>query len=473
MNYQLFLKKKNEFQLNQQGDPIELLNFILNYIHNYINTIEECKNNCIVHQLFYINLSEISKCIKCHKETILNYDNNNFIELLNINSILENINDLLSFENLNENLIIFSQHGSESQKCEKCKAITNEKSFHCKSIGKYFIINLGWNGDFSKMEDLCYIYTMIGAKFELNDLYQECSNNKELLFMGMILYWGNHYICLFYEKDIEKYVIYDDHLNKEFSSWKELLQDLIIGYYQPVLIIYEENNEDKKCLNFEIDEQFYNEMIGKSKNKDKKQNSNNISSLKLKEDEWECEFCNQINKNNSEFCTKCKKINENISFFLEAKFEVLNKMNEKDLTDENKNFINYMKKKKIDEEKEKIDKWVCSFCGCKTNLRGNSICLICNSKKEDEKQIDKKINSNKKVEYIERIRNKKKKKRRKKKYIVKEEKKDENKQLEEKKNNNINDNQNVIKKSNKRINVLFILSLIIILIAYFILFKER
>ena len=32
--------------------------------------------------------------------------------------------------------------------------------------------------------------------------------------MGMILYWGNHYICLFYEKEIEKFVIYDDHINK-------------------------------------------------------------------------------------------------------------------------------------------------------------------------------------------------------------------------------------------------------------------
>ena len=467
----IIFEKKNEFQLNQQGDPIELLNFILNYIHNYINSIEECKNNCIVHQLFYINLSEISKCIKCHKETILNYDNNNFIELLNINSILENISDLLSFENLNENLIIFSQHGSESQKCEKCKEITIEKSFHCKSIGKYFIINLGWNGDFSKMEDLCYIYTMIGAKFELNDLYQECSNNKELLFMGMILYWGNHYICLFYEKEIEKFIIYDDHLNKEFSSWKDLLKDLIIGNYQPVLIIYEENNEDKKSLNFDIDEQFYKEMILKSKNK--KQNINNISTTKLKEDEWECEFCNQINNNNSEFCIKCKKKNENISFFLEAKFEVLNKMNEKDLTEENKNFISFMKKKKIDEENEKINKWVCSFCGCKTNLINNPICLMCNSKKEDEKQIDKTINNNKKIEYIERIKNKKRKKRRKKRYIEIKEKKDENKLLEEKENNNLNDNKIDTKKSYKRINLLFICSLITILIAYFILLKGR
>ena len=70
-----------------------------------------------------------------------------------------------------------------NQKCEKCNEITIEKSYNCKSIGKYFIINLGWNGNFSKMEDLCYIYTMIGGKFELKDLYKEC-NNKELLFYG-------------------------------------------------------------------------------------------------------------------------------------------------------------------------------------------------------------------------------------------------------------------------------------------------
>ena len=466
----IIFKEKNEFQLNQQGDPIELLIFILNYIHNYINSKEECKNNCIVHQLFYINLSEISKCIKCHKETILNYDNNNFIELFNINSILENIKDILNFENLNENLILFSQHGNESQKCEKCNEITILKSFYCKSIGKYFIINIGWNGNYSKMEDLCYIYTMIGEKFELNDLYQECRNNKELLFMGMILYWGNHYICLFYEKEIEKFIIYDDHLTKEYSSWKNLLKDLIIGYYQPVLIIYEESNEDKKSFIFDIDEQFYNEMVEKSKNKDKKEIINNKS--KIKEDEWECEFCNQINNNNSDMCSKCKKINQNISFLLKAKYEILNKMNDKDLNEENKNFISDMNKKKIDEENEKNEKWVCSFCHCKTNLINNPICWICNSKRKDEKQIDIKINNNKKVEYIERIRNKKKKKRRKKKYIKNDEKKDKNKILEDKKNNNINDNEINSKKSNKRnINILFILSPIIILIAFFILIK--
>ena len=95
-------------------------------------------------------------------------------------------------------------------------------------------------------------------------------------------------------------------------------------------------------------------MVEKSKNKDKKEIINNKS--KIKEDEWECEFCNQINNNNSDMCSKCKKINQNISFLLKAKYEILNKMNDKDLNEENKNFISDMNKKKIDEENEKNEK---------------------------------------------------------------------------------------------------------------------
>ena len=101
-------KKEKEFQLNEEGDPIELLNFLLNCLHTFIISNgtkigiseNECKKNCLIHELFYINLSEKSKCSKCNKNNNIKYDYNYFMELLNVNSILDNIKELIGFKNI-------------------------------------------------------------------------------------------------------------------------------------------------------------------------------------------------------------------------------------------------------------------------------------------------------------------------------------------------------------------------------------
>ena len=398
-------KYKNEFQLNKEGDPIELLNYLLNCIHTFIISHEKeigisedkCKENCLVHKLFFINLTEISRCTNCKKESKLDYDNFYFIELLNVNSILESIKDKEIFTKVKGNLMHFSRYGI--QQCGNCKKQI-EKEYICKSIGKYLIINLGWNGNFSKMKDLCNLYIMIGGEFELKDLYNKC-NNKKFYFIGMLLYWSNHYICLFYEKKLKKFIIYDDQLIKEFSSWKDLIENLIMGNYQPVALIYSENNNDV-ILKFDLTEIFYKNIIQVCKEHDQKKQLIAVSAPGIKEDEWECDFCKQINNNNFDICSKCGRSNQNIAFLLESKYELLVNMNEKKLSEEDKIFINNYKLKK--KEEEITEKWICPVCNCKTNLVTNPICGICNSnKKENEKNIVKekeKIENNKKENSI-------------------------------------------------------------------------
>ena len=385
-------KKEKEFQLNEEGDPIELLNFLLNCLHTFIISNgtkigiseNECKKNCLIHELFYINLSEKSKCSKCNKNNNIKYDYNYFMELLNVNSILDNIKELIGFKNIKGNLIIFSRF--EVQKCEICKN-TLEKSYICKSTGKYFIINLGWNGNISKMEDLCNIYTLIGSEFELKDIYNEC-DNKNFYFMGMLLYWSNHYICLFYEKKLKNFVMYDDQKIKQFSSWKDLIENLIMGCYQPVALIYGKNDLN---INFDITEKFYNNIIKISKEHDKKKKSFGISAVKIKEDEWECEICKNINNNDNDICNKCKKSNPNVAFLLEAKFEALSNIKENELSEEDKKFIERFKKRK--KEEEMTEKWICPNCHCKTNLVTNDICSICNYHKKDLNKKNKDDNT--------------------------------------------------------------------------------
>ena len=387
---------KNEFQLNEQGDPIELLNYLLNCIHSFNvsngktidNAEKECKNDiCPIHKLFYINLYEISKCMECKSSNKLKYDNNYFIEFLNVNLIIDNIKK--DFNIIKENLMSFSK--GIKQNCEFCKKNTVEKYFKCESIGKYLIINLGWSK--TKMEDLCYLYIMIGKQFKLKDLYAKCED-KNFYFMGMFLYWNNHYICLFYEKKLKYFIMYDDNLIKVFSSWKNLISKLIKSFYQPVALIYGDNEEYVSDLHFDLNETFYNQIINLSQNNDKNKEENGISSKrKIKENEWECEFCKKINHIDNDICDDCKKLNYNITFMIKSKYETLKEMNEKELSEEDKIFIQQYEKKKMEEEMTK--KWSCSQCGCKTNLITNPICSVCNSKNNNLEIKTNDLNKNK------------------------------------------------------------------------------
>ena len=404
-------ENENQFQLNQQGDPIELLNFLFNILHSFIVSNEtkiyisdnECNQNCLIHQLFYINLLEHNICYQCKKNNSVKYDNNYFIHLLNVNVIFENIKKAKCFNDLKGNLILYSKN--ENQKCKKCN-YKIETIYECSSIGKYFILNLGWNGN-AKMENLCNLYTLIGKQFELNQLFKK-SNNRILYFKGMFLYWSNHYICLFYEKKLKQFVMYDDTLIKKYSSWIELIENLIKGYYQPVALIYGQNEND--ILDFEISEQFYQKMIKFSIENDKNKQKFAISNVNIKENEWECEWCKKININDNDICINCGRTNSIITLLLEEKFEFLRNLDENKLSKEDKLYIeNYINKKQLEQNTQK---WVCPVCGCKTNIITNPVCSFCNSKNNDlvmtfENRLND--NQNNKNEIIERKDSKKEK----------------------------------------------------------------
>ena len=177
--------KKSEFQKNEQGDPIELLNYLFICLHNFMSSTNPNKlansllnqkctsNNCLVHELFYIDICEISYCKNCKNKKELKYDSNYFTQLLNVDSILYNVKDVKKFDDIKGKIFSYSKiFGTQSSKCDKCKKENIENKFVCNSIGKYFIVNLGFDGTISKKEDLCKIYAMIGREFYIKDLYE-------------------------------------------------------------------------------------------------------------------------------------------------------------------------------------------------------------------------------------------------------------------------------------------------------------
>lgn len=93
------MKKKGVFLLNSEGDPVALLNNILNFIHSYIASnyynidLSEIKCNqiCIIHKLFHIDITETNNSNNCKFKNELKYDFNNFMYLINFESIFEKL----------------------------------------------------------------------------------------------------------------------------------------------------------------------------------------------------------------------------------------------------------------------------------------------------------------------------------------------------------------------------------------------
>ena len=413
--------EKSEFKTNEKGDPIELLNYLFICFHNFMtnnsiinsNSIlnQKCTSKkCLIHELFYIDINEISYCKLCKYKKELKYDSNYFTQLLNVDSILYNVKDVTKFDEINGKIFSYSKiFMTQSSKCDKCKKESIENKFICNSIGKYFIVNLGFDGTISKMEDLCKIYTMIGREFNVKDLY-EYKNNLQLYFIGMFLYWGSHYICLFFSPNMQKFIMYDDTSIKNYSTWKELIENLIINKYQPVALIYGEYEENKlkKLSPFNIDEYFYNDILQKAKEKDKNINLLNVHESKVKDNEWICDFCGKINNMNNENCSSCEKVNENIADINEIRYNELKKKDLKTLSKEDQEFLKIVNDKK--NRLNNIEKWTCPICKCKTNLVTNLQCSICativKSIPKSNNDIQEKDNHNiNQKENIEEIKN--------------------------------------------------------------------
>ncbi len=397
-------KNKLDFKKNEQGDPIELLNYLFNSLHEFMtsNNIlsnENCK--CLIHELFYINIKEISICKNCKFEKSLKYDLNYFMQFLNVDIILNNIEKKKKFSDLNEKIFKYAKiFKTQSSKCEKCSKLNLKNSIVCDSIGKYFIINLGFDKSDLKMEDLCYLYIMIGREFNVKDLYDYKKDTK-LYFLGMILYWSSHYICLFFSPNLEKFILYDDKITKNYSSWKDIISNFILNKYQPVALIYGEYEENKlkKLPLFNIDETFYNNILNNAIKLDKEQIYNkNIENLAIDENEWICNNCTCINKMNNDTCSACNTVNEVIKEMNQLKYEELKKIKPELLSKEERDFVNYIEAKNNDLIKvDDIKKWVCHACGCKTNLEIDTLCKMCGTERMKNSNLNNNNNKKKNV----------------------------------------------------------------------------
>ena len=402
-----YFKEKNEdkYQLYKMEEPIEFLIFFLTFIHdnnnllissNIENNIKSNLNktecNCIIHELFYLNILEKKFCENCGiRVNEKKYDENLFVfNEINIEVIINFINkNKYSFLKIKNILFKGFKYLSkeESSLCEKCK-INLQRKLYLQKHGKYLILNLILNNSHSYV-NIFKLYIMIPYIFNINELFSTEEKDTNLKFVGMFLFSLSHYKCMFIEEN--KFYIYDDDKCEEYRTYEDLIEHLIQNKYLPIAIFYRfiKKKKDEKIENlFEINEtyferklKYYFELDEKNNNKEnnnnidlnnkwicscKKENSmtfskcqfcgkvdygvqkiidRNYSSknkiIKLIPKEWTCNNCKGINSNDNDKCKRCGKTNNNIKRMKKSNslniFKNVKKVNEK-INENNNNY---------------------------------------------------------------------------------------------------------------------------------------
>ena len=394
---------ENIFQLGSEGDPMELLQILFKFFHSYLNSnFKEIDNPdkicdmCEIHNLFFIDIVKESKCDKCNYNNIIKYDSNYFFHLINVSNILEIVKkNNLSFYDFIGKLIHCSSL-DEKLICNKCKQISLTEEFKCKRLGKYLMINLIWE-QMINFENLLIILCMITNHFQPQDLFTMENNiRRNYKFLGMLVFYLDHYICFFYQKKNRKYILYDDKELLSFNSWHEIIEKIIEFNAKPIAIFYEDNN-DNYCK-WDINLDIYNKLLFSCKEKDKNKEINNNNLVPLNDNEWDCQFCQTINYKDSCICKKCNKKNNVIEML------ILQNMRNREIEQKN----NYDDSPKIWKcpvclKKYQGDKcptcnrrnfnsnnnyytqdkyWKCAICN-NLNIRNNLLCKTCGNKKKE------------------------------------------------------------------------------------------
>ena len=270
----------NLFQIGFSADPIEFIIFLLNDINIY--------NSDIIHKIFYIDISEQYNCSKCKNEEIIKYDKDNFFHGIYIEEVLNfcEINKS-EFEYFNNKLFIINKEISYQvlKSCEKCKNkklnTIMEKRTICKQLPSNLLINCIWSNKNPDLEQIVKVYFMMQNVFPIKNLYDTNQINKNYIFKGMILYSYHlyHYIISLYDYIKNQFILINDERILSFKNMQEMINYLINPEdnfcFYPVIIMYIENEKNYN-INFNLDKNFYNNLMKKIIiYKQKKENVNN------------------------------------------------------------------------------------------------------------------------------------------------------------------------------------------------------
>ena len=333
------------YEMNEVGDPIDVINNLFNIIHNIAikskpynkDNSTVCNPPCLVHKLFGIKLKDIIQCTSCKIMRTTTYDNNYFIHNIFISEILEEFhsktmktyqNKLFKFvKKLNDNI----QNEIKLDDCH-CKTPNLEKKLILfEKISPFLILNLTWFEIIPNLVSILKIYSSIPYCDNMHNLFDIESKIKDkdtLYLYAIIHYYNGHYTCSFRSnKNEDEWYFIDDYQIKKLSNFKDLIENLVFNHYHPTALLYCVENEKKiNKDNIEFTDDEYKKLYQKCYDIDRMNNhivsrlpsskllisierqNSSTKKIKFENDKWICPYCKKKNLSSSIKCWQCHKV---------------------------------------------------------------------------------------------------------------------------------------------------------------------
>jgi|LauGreDrversion4_2_1035121.scaffolds.fasta_scaffold454779_2 hypothetical protein len=255
---------------------------------------------------------------------------------------------------------------------EKCSLNKVTKNLFLLNNPKYLIFNLTWNDSTPLLEDICKLYFCLPTTFRIDDLYNIPEKNRlvEYEMVGLICYWGAHYVCYIkhqHEK-IEFWENYDDNTIIKINDWSELIKKAIKSHLHPVVLFYRTKSDKRQSLSptLSIKEQEeilkYCKKIDLEKRLKRNETGNTRISESPKPDNSEFTLFSHLDKD------KNKNARKNISESI-----IKNEDNKSNISKNQNDFLDSLELNRTKSGEE----WTCDTCN-ETNYDYSS--FICRSK---------------------------------------------------------------------------------------------
>ncbi len=132
-------------------------------------------------------------------------------------------------------------HDYKRKRLFKCKGKQRLESW-CTNLPEAFVIAPVWPTNNAPKEDIEQMARVISQDIDLRDIFKfpkAITSCSKYPFVGMVCFYGRHYMCFFYNKAAKMWLLFDDYNVKKVGPWEQVHHRLVNGRLQPVLLFYE------------------------------------------------------------------------------------------------------------------------------------------------------------------------------------------------------------------------------------------
>lgn len=268
----------SSFNLGEMADAEEALDLILKWLHcDCVGAEFEksqkgmdviCTPPCISHHIFGSQLCDIKQCAKC-KSTSDPDTSSSFLYRVYMSELIQlhQQHPKLSFAEL-----LSIEYRRQPYKCPAASAgqsQCNGQAFvqrWCFALPLVFTVMIAWSPD-PERDVIQRLFDMLPRIMDLEDILnvpngkkqaknsQSSSSTSDSVYhlLGMVLYYGRHYMACFYSDIFGAWVLFDDKRVTKIGNWEHVRERCSRGKLQPTVLFYGSNQEVANRKKFSLE----------------------------------------------------------------------------------------------------------------------------------------------------------------------------------------------------------------------------